>query len=181
MNYYGVHDIARGFRTVRKNTLQLAGEIPEAQYGFTPAPGTRSVAQTLVHVAMMPRLQLTIHKELHLSTLTGFDFFATVGALIGEEQHPRTKAEIVALLTDEGEQYASWLESLDDAFLGEFVEYPAGMVPARKSRFEMLISPKEHEMHHRGQLMLAQRLLGIVPHLTRQTLAMIAQRQNATA
>lgn len=27
---------------------------------------------------------------------------------------------------------------------------------------------KEHEMHHRGQLMLIERILGIVPDLTRQ-------------
>jgi uncharacterized damage-inducible protein DinB len=31
----------------------------------------------------------------------------------------------------------------------------------------MLLSPKEHEMHHRGQLMVLQRMLGITPHLTR--------------
>jgi uncharacterized damage-inducible protein DinB len=37
-----------------------------------------------------------------------------------------------------------------------------------RSRFESLLSPKEHEMHHRGQLMLIERMLGIVPHLTRQ-------------
>ena len=29
------------------------------------------------------------------------------------------------------------------------------------------MSVKEHEMHHRGQLMLIERMLGIVPHLTR--------------
>jgi uncharacterized damage-inducible protein DinB len=32
----------------------------------------------------------------------------------------------------------------------------------------MLLSVKEHEMHHRGQLMLIERILGIVPHLTRE-------------
>jgi uncharacterized damage-inducible protein DinB len=32
----------------------------------------------------------------------------------------------------------------------------------------MLMAPKEHEMHHRAQLMVAQRMMGIVPHLTRQ-------------
>jgi uncharacterized damage-inducible protein DinB len=32
----------------------------------------------------------------------------------------------------------------------------------------MLLGPKEHEMHHRGQLMLIQRLLGQVPELTRR-------------
>ena len=45
---------------------------------------------------------------------------------------------------------------------------PLGAEPATKTRFEMLLSPKEHEMHHRGQLMLLQRMIGLVPHLTRQ-------------
>ena len=45
---------------------------------------------------------------------------------------------------------------------------PPGAEPATKTRFEMLLSPKEHEMHHRGQLMLLQRMIGLVPHLTRQ-------------
>ena len=37
-----------------------------------------------------------------------------------------------------------------------------------KTRLEHLMGAKEHEMHHRGQLMLIQRLIGITPHLTRQ-------------
>ncbi len=36
-----------------------------------------------------------------------------------------------------------------------------------KTRFEQLLGVKEHEMHHRGQLFLIERMLGIVPHLTR--------------
>jgi uncharacterized damage-inducible protein DinB len=32
----------------------------------------------------------------------------------------------------------------------------------------MILSVKEHEMHHRGQLMLIERMVGIVPHLTRE-------------
>jgi uncharacterized damage-inducible protein DinB len=50
-------------------------------------------------------------------------------------------------------------------------------MPASKSRFEMVLGVKEHEMHHRGQLMLIERMLGIVPHLTRAYQA----RQAATA
>jgi len=34
-------------------------------------------------------------------------------------------------------------------------------------------------MHHRGQLMLIERLVGIVPHLTREMQAHIAARQAA--
>ena len=53
---------------------------------------------------------------------------------------------------------------------------PPGATPATKSRFEMLLSPKEHEMHHRGQLMLMQRLIGLTPHLTRQMQERIGAR-----
>jgi uncharacterized damage-inducible protein DinB len=53
------------------------------------------------------------------------------------------------------------------------------MVPPSKSRFEMLLGPKEHEMHHRGQLMLVQRMLGKVPHLTRQMQERVAAMKAA--
>ena len=38
----------------------------------------------------------------------------------------------------------------------------------------MLLSVKEHEMHHRGQLLMVQRMIGIVPHLTRRRQEMAA-------
>jgi len=41
----------------------------------------------------------------------------------------------------------------------------------------MILSVKEHEMHHRGQLMLIERMIGIVPHITRDMQARIAQAQ----
>jgi hypothetical protein len=41
-----------------------------------------------------------------------------------------------------------------------------------KSRFEMLIAPKEHEMHQRGQLMVIEWLLGITRHMKERIAAM---------
>ena len=67
-----------------------------------------------------------------------------------------------------------------EAFLAETVHYPQGMVPPSKSRFEMLIAPKEHEMHHRGQRMVIQRMLGMVPPLTRHMQERIAAMKAAT-
>jgi uncharacterized damage-inducible protein DinB len=87
--------------------------------------------------------------------------------MLAEEAKPRTKAEIVALLRTQGEQFATWLENLTPEFLSETVaEPPEGKTS--KSRLELILSAKEHEMHHRAQLMLIERQLGIVPHLTRQ-------------
>jgi uncharacterized damage-inducible protein DinB len=51
--------------------------------------------------------------------------------------------------------------------LDEHVITPGDPSPS-KSRLETLMGVKEHEMHHRGQLMLIQRMLGVVPHLTRR-------------
>lgn len=62
---------------------------------------------------------------------------------------------------------------MTDAQLGEKVALPMG----EKTRFEMLLGVKEHEMHHRAQLFLIERLLGIVPHLTRARQAAQAARQ----
>ena len=45
---------------------------------------------------------------------------------------------------------------------------PPGAEPSSRTRFDMILSVKEHEMHHRGQLMLIERMLGITPHLTRK-------------
>jgi uncharacterized damage-inducible protein DinB len=78
-----------------------------------------------------------------------------------------TKTEIIARLTDAGEDFEGWLKTLPDEFLGERVTMPPGGSPPSRARFDMLIAVKEHEMHHRGQLMLVERMLGITPHLTR--------------
>lgn len=54
-------------------------------------------------------------------------------------------------------------------------------MPPSKSRFEMILGAKEHEMHHRGQLMLMERMIGMVPHLTREMQARFAAAQSSQA
>jgi len=179
MTNYGAKALAQSFRTVRDNTIKIAEDIPEEKYGFRPAEGCRSVAETLVHIAVMSRVPQHIHGVAHLTTLVGFDFFGWRGTLQAEVKAHRTKAQILELLRTEGENYAKLLEGASDAFLDEQVEYPEGMEPRTKSRFEMLAAPKEHEMHHRGQLTVIERLLGITPHLTQQMQQRIASMQSA--
>ncbi len=166
MTYYGGKDLAAAFRTVRTNTIQIAQDIPEDQYQFRAAPETRSVAQLLGHITVATRFQTKVHAD-KLTDMTRLNFQALFQELAAEENKPRSKAELIAALRSEGDAFASFLEGLDDAFLSEQVTMPPSAQPPRKSRFEMLLSAKEHEMHHRGQLMLIERMLGLVPHLTR--------------
>ena len=181
MNYYGAKELADSTRTVRKNTLIIADEIPEEHYGFRAAPETRTVSQLLTHIAVLQRMPEQIHSIERRTTLEGFDFPEFMRSIVAEEQRLRSKAQIVALLRDEGERWAKWLESQSDDFLAERVKFPSGMTPPTKTRFEMLLGAKEHEMHHRGQLMVIERLLGITPHLTRDMEARIAAMRSAQA
>ena len=178
MTYYGSKNLAASFRQVRSNTIRTAEEIPEDKYSFKSASNTSSIGQTLVHIAMSPGFQSHIHSN-RISDLKNVNFPELSQKISAEEAKPRTKAEIVALLKVEGDKFASYLESLSESFLGEVVAMPPGAQPATKSRFEMLLSPKEHEMHHRGQLMVLQRMNGLVPHLTRQMQERMAQRATA--
>jgi uncharacterized damage-inducible protein DinB len=174
MTYYGGKELAAAFRTVRGNTLKMAEEIPENKYDFKAAPDCRSIGQTLVHIALGPGFALHLHgnKVTDLKQVNFGEMMQKVGA---EEAKPRTKAEIVAFLKSEGERYATFLEGLSESFLQETVAMPPGAEPATKTRFEMLLGPKEHEMHHRGQLMTIQRMIGQTPHLTRQMQERMAQ------
>src|SRR6266404_1107153 len=181
MTYYGARELAHSFRTVRNNTIKIAEEIPEAKYGVRPAEGCRTVAETLVHIAVMTRVPEQIHGVEHRTTLVTFDFFGMMAKLQAEAKAPRTKAQVLELLRTEGEKYVKILEGASEAFLAEQVEYPEPMEPRTKSRFEMLTAPKEHEMHHRGQLMVIERMLGITPHLTRQMEERIAAMRSAQA
>jgi uncharacterized damage-inducible protein DinB len=181
MHCYGGKNLAESFRTVRRNTVKIAEEIPEDKYGFKATPDTKSVAQLLTHIALLHRVPQQIHQTEKRKTLEGFNFPGIMQQLGAEEATPRTKSQIIAMLTADGEAWASYLEGLSDDFLAEEVAMPPGMQPAKKTRFEMLLSPKEHEMHHRGQLMLIQRLLGQTPHLTRARQEQMAAAQASRA
>jgi uncharacterized damage-inducible protein DinB len=176
MTYYGANNLADSFRTVRKNTLTIANEIPEDKYSFRAADGTMSVGELLAHLAIGPMWQIEVHGA-RLPKIEMAFFGEHMQQVKAAETALRSKADIIRALTDNGEQFALFVAGLDEATLQQSVELPMG----NKSRFEMLLGPKEHEMHHRGQLMMIQRMLGQVPELTRRRQAMQAQMAQQAA
>jgi uncharacterized damage-inducible protein DinB len=174
MNYYGPKEAAASFRTVRKNTLVIANEIPADKYSFRAAENTRSVGELLSHIALLHSFQHQVQSVERRTTLEGFDFPAFHQRIAADEKIARTKEQVIEMLKSSGEKWAGFVEGLTDSFLGEQVAMPAMLNNPPKSRFEMILGVKEHEMHHRGQLMLIERIIGIVPHLTREMQARMA-------
>jgi uncharacterized damage-inducible protein DinB len=177
MNYYGAKDLASAFRTVRDNTIRIAEDVGEENYGFRATPENRSIAETLIHIVNIPKSAYEIHAVRKLTALADFDFRGLFQTLTAAEKTPHSKAEIVRMLTEGRDKIAGWLDTLSDSFLGESVAMFPGATPLSKTRFEMLLGIKEHEMHHRAQLMLMERMIGIVPHLTRQMQERMARMQ----
>ena len=163
MTYYGAKELAESWRTVRRNTIQVAEDIPEEKYSYRAAPDTMSVAEMLAHLACTPHWAQECHFVEKRSSVTMDDFGKWMGALAARSKAMTTKQQIVDTLKNDGESFAKQIEAMSDAQLGEPVTAPNGS----KSRFEMLLGIKEHEMHHRAQLFLIERMIGIVPHLTR--------------
>ena len=163
MSLYGVRQLAASMRAVRQNTILIAGDIPESSFAFRATPQTRSVAETLIHIAWLGTADRFMHEERRLDSLDGFDFPALLEKSASEEKVARSRAEIIELLRVEGDRAAQWVEALPDAFMSERVRLPGG---GSVTRFEMLLGTKEHELQHRAQLTVIERLLGIVPRFT---------------
>jgi uncharacterized damage-inducible protein DinB len=163
MTLYGTRQLAQSMRAVRQNTILIAGDIPESKYAFRATPETRSVGETLVHIAWLWTADRFMHEERRVDSLEGFDFGALLAKSASEEKITRSKAEIIEMLRVEGDRAARWVEALPDAFLTEAVRLPgSGSV----TRFEMILATKEHELQHRAQLTVIERLVGIVPRFT---------------
>src|SRR5689334_4979178 len=129
MNYYGAKELAESFRTVRKNTIQVAEDIPEDKYGFKAANDVRSIEKLLTHIALASTFQYRIHGVEKRTTLEGFNFPALMQEMIAEEAKPRTKAQVIELLRKEGEKWAGFVDGLSDEFLGVAVSMPPGGTP----------------------------------------------------
>lgn len=163
MQNYGATQMADSWRTVRKNTIRIAEEIPADQYGFQATPDTMTVAQILAHLASYTHWVEQVHFVERKTEVTGPDFGRYLGEGGAMAAALTTKEAIVDALTARGESFARHLDAMTASQLDELVALPG----SSKSRFELLLGVKEHEMHHRAQLMVMQRLLGMVPHLTR--------------
>ncbi len=167
--------MAASHRTVRKNTIQIANEFSEEQYAYRPAPDTRTVGELLAHIAAITIMAQRLHGDDRQPQMSREQFGAILQEIAAKEKTLTTKADIIKELETEGEAFANWIEGWDEARFSEVVTFGAPGNTGSKTRFEMMLGTKEHEMHHRGQLMLIQRMLGIVPHLTRARAAAFAR------
>src|SRR4029453_3253428 len=98
MTYYGAKEIAEGFRTVRKNTIQVAEDIPEEKCSYRPTPDTMSVGEMLAHLATTPHWAQQCFYVEKKTNVVMEDFGRWMGEATGKSKALTSKAAIVEAL-----------------------------------------------------------------------------------
>ena len=106
---YGTKELAEGFRTVRKNTIQIAEDIPAGKYDFRAAPDVKSVGGMLAHLAVSPRWQVAVHGD-RVSSID-FAFFGTRLAQAAARNRHADEEQIIAALEQGGDQFVTFVSS----------------------------------------------------------------------
>lgn len=163
------------FKTVRGNTIEVARDIPEEQYGFRPAEGASTVLEMFHHIIRLTEFMVTAALEKEPIVVS----YATRDAVFAKyTQTPladvKTKAQVIAALESSLASIVSRVEAVPESFLNESFVAPD---KATKVRLWVVNCAKEQEMGTRAQLYLTERLLGIIPHTTRRQMEAQAKEQ----
>lgn len=140
-------DLLRALDTARGRTVRLARLVPEAALDWRPAPGAYSCADLLRHLAAAER-------DLFVEVAMGRPSrYAGHGPTLAYGREG-----VLAFLDAMHVESMALLETLDDDALDRAVTTPTG---AHLPTWRWLQLLTEHEAHHRGQLYLMLRLLGV--------------------
>ena len=112
MNLYGPQNLIESMRTVRRNTIRIAEDIPEESYGYRPFAESGSVAEVILHIAAVWQITYQIHELERLTSLQSFDFDGFFREPWMAEKKDFSKNQLIALLQTEGERLCEWIDSL---------------------------------------------------------------------
>ena len=147
----------------RRGVVAEASGIPARDYDFRPAPGARSVAELVAHVAatgMMWANELTRPD----ADFTRKSFPAFIRQFAEETAVPRPRGEWLRLLR---RSHRDGVRRIRAAGEVQMLQYVRRFDGERGTRLTWMHHGVAHEEYHRGQLALYARLLGRTPALTR--------------
>jgi hypothetical protein len=138
------HSIVEYLETALHATLEVAGAFPADKYDFWPAPKMMAVGEQIEHLA--ENLECVIRPIAAMIGISSVSHEHDDTPLPRLEQITTHVADVLAHLPED-----AWQQEV--SYPGDFVMTP------HRAALVML----EHDAHHRGQLIVALRLLGIEP------------------
>ncbi|RMD88435.1 MAG: DinB family protein [Calditrichaeota bacterium] len=162
--YNLLEEALEAWGNVRNGLMEEVKNIPAEQFDFKPNSDVRSVRELIVHileVAMMMTGELTRRDtDFHRAPWPELlDMYAR------EAYALQTKEECIGLLKKQFEEALEKFKEVGELHMLQFIKRFDGKPGTRLAWLQHGIA---HEMYHRGQLVLYERLLGIEPALTRR-------------
>jgi uncharacterized damage-inducible protein DinB len=156
-----VEEICGQWQDVRNGLIKEVELIPDDRLEFRAAPETRSVIELLHHIIETERVLAGEMCRDNTDLRRGFP--AMIGEFAGNVREANTKEAVLDLLRSSLAETHDLVRRFGDA---NFAKVMTRFDGREQPKYMMLSFIVSHEMYHRGQLTVYQRLLGIEPALT---------------
>jgi uncharacterized damage-inducible protein DinB len=165
-------EICEGWQDVRNGLIKEVEAIPADQFGFRAADGTRSVLEILQHIVEAERVLAgeTCRDDTNLRRAS---FPALIAEYAGQAKDADTKDAILKLLRGSLDESLERVREFGDEKLEQSMTRFDGKQLPKRVMLNFIVA---HEMYHRGQVTVYQRLLGIEPALTKVFKQLVAGR-----
>lgn len=171
-----VEHLIATWKEIRDGLIGEAGQIPAEQFSFQATPETRSVAQILQHVVESQKTLVgeSCRPEPNLMRQSFADHAKEYAP---EVQAISDKNGLLELLRSSMEVSEATLRAHGDKLNDSIRRFDGKEI----TKLQFLQFATSHEMYHRGQLTVYERLLAIEPVLTQRLKKVFAQAGSSDA
>ena len=157
-----LEEAIEAWEDTRKGTIAEVENIPPAQFGFRPTDENRSVAELIVHI-MEVDLMMVGELTRDDGNFRRKPYPKLIDEYAGSIQNLSGKRNLIAALHRTLRDGVKAFRAAGEIHMLQRITRFDGQQGTRLAWFHHGIA---HEMYHRGQLALYQRLIGLIPALT---------------
>ena len=156
-----VENIIESWKEVRNGLIDEANQIPADQFGFRPAPDTRSVRQLLQHLIESQKFLVGEASRPDTNLMRG-SFAENVKTYAPGVRDVNDKDALLDLMRTTMDESAEKLRGATNELKNTMKRFDG----KEMNKLAFMSFAIAHEMYHRGQLTVYERLLHIEPALT---------------
>ena len=158
------------WKEFRKGLIAEVEQIPEDKFSFRATPETRTIAEVLQHIVQVQKMLIGEASRTD-GNMRRQSFADHVKEYAPEVEGVFDKNGLLELLRSSMEVCEASIRSNDDLMNGSI----GGLDGRPTPKLKVVNFAMSHEMYHRGQLTVYERLLNLEPALTKQFAKMTAQ------
>src|SRR5437764_696688 len=158
-----IESVIESWREVRNGLIDEANHIPVDKFSFQPGPESRSVKQLLQHLVESQKFLVGEACRPDTNLMRG-SFADNVKLYAPNVRDVNDKDELLNLLRGSMDEVASQLMSASDEMKNTMKRFDGKEMP----KLAFMSFAIAHEMYHRGQLTVYERLPNIEPLLTQR-------------